>query len=219
MEWAVSTKPNFFYDPMLAMAAEAKLWRPNVAQARRVVATDPADLIVTDFTREPPVTVTEDRPIEDALEDMNAAEVGALLVVRGDNVSGLITAQDVRDKLPAGAQNRARSQQIEVGQAMTPWCVVPKLGWSWIKASRVHDAALLFRRVLATHIVIVDPVSSDGFFVRALLSSARLTRQLGADLGPAYSCAGAFTPVYTGVSNDPIRARSTAAPPSHHSLK
>src|SRR5579862_2520206 len=73
-----------------------KLWRPGAAEARRVALNDPATLVVTDFTREPPVTATEDRAIDDALQDMVLAGVRALLVVRGDLVSGLITSYDVQ---------------------------------------------------------------------------------------------------------------------------
>jgi hypothetical protein len=47
-----------------------KLWRPAAAEARRVQLGDPATLVMTDFTREPPATVTEDRSIDDALKNM-----------------------------------------------------------------------------------------------------------------------------------------------------
>jgi len=55
---------------------------------------------MTDFTREPPATVTEDRSIDDALEDMVIAGVHALLVVRGDLVSGIITSYDIQGDRP-----------------------------------------------------------------------------------------------------------------------
>jgi hypothetical protein len=39
----------------------AKLWNPRAAGTRGVALNDSATRVVTDFTREPPMTVTEDR--------------------------------------------------------------------------------------------------------------------------------------------------------------
>jgi len=48
----------------------------------RVALTAPATHVVTDFTWEQPVTVTEGRSIDGALRDMMLAGVRALLVIR-----------------------------------------------------------------------------------------------------------------------------------------
>jgi CBS-domain-containing membrane protein len=160
----------------------AKLWRPWAAEARRVVLTDPAAYTVTDFTREPPVTVTEDRPLDDALRDMIAAGVRALLVVRGDRVSGLITSYDIQGERPLQflhTSNYTRHDEIEVGHIMTPWDLVPRLAWASISSARVHEVARIFRTTSATHLLIVEDVAHEGAFVRGLISRTRLDRQLG----------------------------------------
>src|SRR5438552_5494808 len=62
--------------------------------------TDPAIHAVTDFTREHPATIDEERQIDDALEDMIRIGVRALLVVREQRVVGLITSYDIQGEKP-----------------------------------------------------------------------------------------------------------------------
>jgi len=143
---------------------------------------DPAPLVVTDFTREAPVTVTEDRPIDDALRDMMVAGVRALLVIHGDLVSGLITSYDIQGERPLQilrATSYTRHDEIEVGHIMTPWDRVLKVNWSWLNSARVREIVELFRSTDATHLVIVENTEHRGAFVRGLISRARVIRQLG----------------------------------------
>ena len=110
------------------------------------------------------------------------AGVHALLVVRGDLVSGLITSYDIQGDRPLIlllAPKHRPADQIEVGQIMTPWDRVPKLDWSSVSAARVSDLARVFRRTNATHLVVVENPGRKGAFVRALISRRRLNRQLG----------------------------------------
>src|SRR5690348_14560206 len=60
----------------------------------RLALTDPAVHVVTDFVIEPPVTVPEESSIDAALRKMIRAAVRALLVVRDEVVTGLITSYD-----------------------------------------------------------------------------------------------------------------------------
>ena len=165
-------------------SSPARLWRPSVAKVRRVALDDPATSVITDFTRESPVTVTEDRPIEDALRDMAIVGIHALLVVRGDRVSGLVTSYDIQGERPLNwllAPSGSRPREIEVGHIMTPWDRVPKLNWSFVSAATIHDLSNVFERTGATHLVVVENVEDDGPFVRALISRRRLSQQLGLD--------------------------------------
>jgi DeoR family transcriptional regulator, catabolite repression regulator len=168
--------------PLEHSSPAAKLWRPAAAEARRLTLNDPAVLVATDFTREAPVTVTEDRPIDEALRDMIIAGVRALLVIHGDLVSGLITSYDIQGERPLKflrATSYTRHDEIEVGHVMTPWDRVLRVNWPWIARARVHEIVELFRRTDATHLVVVENVEHRGVFVRALISRARVARQLG----------------------------------------
>ena len=113
---------------------------------------------------------------------MVVAGVHALLVVRGDLVSGLITSYDIQGDRPLillVAPSYRPPDQIEVGQIMTPWDQVPKLDWSLVSPARVLDLARAFRRTSATHLVVVENLEHKGTFVRGLISRRRLKRQLG----------------------------------------
>jgi signal-transduction protein with cAMP-binding, CBS, and nucleotidyltransferase domain len=179
----VSFPTRLFSSPS-GYSPTAKRWRPLAAELRRVQLSDPARLVMTDFTREPPATVTEDRSIDDALVDMVVAGVHALLVMRGDLVTGLITSYDIQGERPLILLRSPRhrpADQIDVRQIMTRWDLVPTLDWSWVNAAPVFELARAFRRTGATHVVIVENMEHKGAFVRALISRRRLISQLGLD--------------------------------------
>jgi CBS domain containing-hemolysin-like protein len=140
---------------------------------------------VTDFTWERPVTVTEDRSIDDALRDMMLSGVRALLVVAEDAVTGLITSYDIQGERPLQfllTSNYTRHDEIEVGHIMTPWEHVPRLDWGDVCAARVNDIVMFFTKTGATHVVLTEHAEREGTFVRGLISCTRLERQLGRPL-------------------------------------
>ena len=61
---------------------EAVLPRRSVSDGQFLDPSDPAIHAITDFTREHPVTVDEERQIDDALGDMIHLGVRAMLVMR-----------------------------------------------------------------------------------------------------------------------------------------
>jgi CBS domain-containing protein len=154
---------------------------PRAAEAC-LALTDPAVHVVTDFLLEQPVTVPEERSIEEALREMIRGGVRALLVVRDEVVTGLITSYDIQGERPlqflAGSGYR-RHDEIEVGHIMTPWLRVPTLDWQALGRARVSDLAAFFRTTAATHVVVSEYVGQGGTIVRGLISRTRLERQLG----------------------------------------
>jgi CBS-domain-containing membrane protein len=154
---------------------------PRAAEARRLTPADPAPLAVTDFVWEPPVTVPEDRSIDAALAEMIRAGVRALLVVREDVVTGLVTCYDIQGErrlrlLPASGYGG--HDEIEVGHVMTPWAQVTTLDWHTVSRAHVADLTAAFRCTSATHIVLVEYADQGEEFVRGLVSRTRLARQL-----------------------------------------
>jgi CBS domain containing-hemolysin-like protein len=136
---------------------------------------------VTDFTWEQPVTVTEDRSVDDALRDMMLAGVRALLVVHQDDVTGLITSYDIQGERPLQfllTSNYTRHDEIEVGHIMTPWERVPTLDWRDICTARVNDVVEFFGRTRTTHVILVEKTEHEGAFVRGVISRTQLERQL-----------------------------------------
>jgi CBS-domain-containing membrane protein len=161
---------------------EARLLR---AAETRVMPTEPAVRVVTDFVWEEPVVVPQNRSIDDALREMLRAGVRALLVVRDDAVTGLITSYDIQGERPLqflATAGYSRHDEIEVGHIMTPWERVPTFDWDMLSHTHVSDIEAIFTASSATHVVIVEHPAKGAPLVRGLVSRTRLERQLGRSL-------------------------------------
>lgn len=147
---------------------------------RQIDLTDRAASVMTDFTGSAPVTVTADRFIDDALQDMIAAGVRALLVMRGEVVVGLITSYDIQGERPLQfliASGFTRHSDIEVGHIMTPWDAVPTVDLPWVSSASVADVAGHFRRKRDSHLMVVEYPESGGAIVRGMFSRADIERK------------------------------------------
>jgi CBS-domain-containing membrane protein len=156
--------------------------RPRDAAERRLALTDPALHLATDFLWQQPLTVPEELSIDEALWQMIRGGVRALLVVRNDVVSGLITSYDIQGERPLQFLSESgyrRHDEIEVGHIMTPWERVPTLDWQSLGRAQVSEVAAFFKSRAATHVVILEQKDQGTSTVRGLISRARLERQLG----------------------------------------
>jgi CBS domain-containing protein len=88
---------------------DAVLPRRSVSDGQFLDPSDPAIHAITDFTREYPVTVDEERQIDDALHDMIHQGVRAMLVVREQRIVGLITSYDICRQPPTPGTRRFES--------------------------------------------------------------------------------------------------------------
>lgn len=150
--------------------------RIRVARALRwVKLADPATRVMSDFALERPFTVSEARTLEGALDDMFGLGVRALLVVREDTVTGLITAQDIQGSPPYPE----RSQRL-VRQVMTPWDALTVLDWRAVRGLCVADVLCTFRPIVAGHLLVVEDGPDGLVTVRGLFSRTRIERQLRA---------------------------------------
>jgi hypothetical protein len=122
---------------------------------------------------------------------MMCAGVRALLVVRNDVVTGLITSYDIQGERPLqflATAGCSRHDEIAVGHIMTPWERVPTIDWQTVSGARVSDIEAFFRHSPATHAVLVEP-AGQGTFVRGVVSRARLERQLARAISRAKTAA------------------------------
>ena len=92
-------RPVVYLNGSVAAHPPANRVRVPALDGRRIALTDPAVRVVTDFMLEQPLTVAEDRLIDEALREMIVAGVRAL-VVHGDLVTGLITSYDIQGERP-----------------------------------------------------------------------------------------------------------------------
>ena len=161
---------------------EAVLPRRSVSDGQFLDPGDPAIHAITDFTREHPVTVDDERQIDDALGDMIHLGVRAMLVMRGQRIVGLITSYDIQGERPLQflqTSNYSRHQDIRVGHIMTPWDQLLALDWDGIQSARAGDLLQMLDEAGLTHLLVIERAKKHGApIVRALVSRARLARQL-----------------------------------------
>jgi CBS domain-containing protein len=161
---------------------EGVLPRRSVSDGQFLDPSDPAIHAITDFTREHPVTVDEERQIDAALDDMIRLGVRALLVVREQRVVGLITSYDIQGERPLQflqTSTYTRHQDIRVGHIMTPWDRLLAVDWASIQSARAGDLMQVLEDTGMTHLLVIEGGKKNSPpIVRALLSRARLARQL-----------------------------------------
>jgi len=161
---------------------EGVLPRRSISDGQFLDPNDPAIHAITDFTREHPVTVDEERQIDAALEDMIRLGVRALLVVREQRIVGLITSYDIQGERPLQflqTSTYTRHQDIRVGHIMTPWDQLLAVEWASIQSARAGDLMQVLEEAAVTHLLVIEHGKKNTSpIVRALVSRARLARQL-----------------------------------------
>jgi CBS domain-containing protein len=161
---------------------EGVLPRRSVFDGQFLDPGDPAIHAITDFTREHPITVDEERQIDAALDDMIRFGVRAMLVVREQRIVGLITSYDIQGERPLQflqTSNYSRHQDIRVGHIMTPWHRLLAVDWETVQAARAGDLLHVLEEAAITHLLVIDPGKKNAApIVRALVSRARLARQM-----------------------------------------
>ena len=162
--------------------SEGVLPRRSIADGQFLDPGDPAIHAITDFTREHPATVDEERQIDAALEDMIHLGVRALLVAREQRIVGLITSYDIQGERPLQflqSSTYTRHQDIRVGHIMTPWDKLLAVDWESVQAVRAGDLLHVLEEAEMTHLLVIErSKKSASPIVRALISRARLARQL-----------------------------------------
>ncbi len=148
----------------------------------RIELAEPAVHAMTDFTREYPVTIDEERQIDAALADMVRLGVRAMLVAREQKVVGFISSYDIEGERPLQYlqnSNYTRHRDLQVGHIMTPWADLLTLNWRAVKDACVGDLVETFRHTDVMHLIVIETAADDTTYVRGLFSKSRIERQLG----------------------------------------
>ena len=161
---------------------EGVLPRRSISDGQFLDPGDPAIHAITDFTREHPATVDEERQIDGALEDMIRLGGRALLVVREQRIVGLITSYDIQGERPLQflqSSTYTRHQDIRVGHIMTPWDKLLAVDWESVQSVRAGELLHVLEEAEMTHLLVIERSKRNASpIVRALVSRARLARQL-----------------------------------------
>ena len=86
--------------PLCSTRASAVIPQRTAPAAPGLNMDSPAVAAMTNFAHDCPVTVSPERPIDDALQDMIRAGIRALLVLEEGHVKGLITSYDIPGERP-----------------------------------------------------------------------------------------------------------------------
>lgn len=165
----------------LERGSQAARQRRLAQAAGRVALLEPAVRVMTDFTREPPVTVAVDSRIDDALLVMIEAGVRALFAMRGDVAVGLITSYDIMgDRVTKFLRSEGITgrSEIKVSHVMTPGDAVPAIDVPWLALATVADVRERFERTGASHFVVLEYADHDVVVVRGMFSRAEVERRL-----------------------------------------
>jgi predicted transcriptional regulator len=124
---------------------------------------------MTDFLRDPPLTVDEGYSLDEAIDQMFRMGVRAFLVVRDRSVVGLMTASEAVRSAP---------RHSRVAEVMTLTDDVPAIDWQTLGDAHVRDLVEIFDGTGVNHLVVLESQSARVSSVRGLIQRRRLARQL-----------------------------------------
>jgi len=164
----------------------ARLTTPVSAPAPVLQTTSPASMLMTDLASEAPHVVAPDRSIDEALRDMVAFGVRLLLVVRDDEVIGIVSSYDIMGERPIQflqdpfkARVPHRHVDVRVEDIMTSVADARPLRYHWVQQATVGEVAAEFRERADMHLLVVEDGPRPGeVVVRGIFSRTRLERQL-----------------------------------------
>src|SRR5450432_2197878 len=110
----------------------------------RVKLRDPATCVMNDFTRESPWTISADRSLDHALDEMFRIGVRAFLVTEQQQVVGLVTSDDI---------SGARLADLTVADVMTEVSDIPAIDWQTVLEARISDLLEIFEGTGVNHLV------------------------------------------------------------------
>ena len=162
-----------------AVTSEAQPPRLKCAM-RRVRFNDPAVHVMIDFAVGGPRTINEDCGLDDAQDELFRWGARALLVTRGHQVVGIITAEDIAGERLAYADNFHGRDGVRVDYLMTHANDVPAIEWQTVLNATVRDVLEIFEGTGAKVLMVVETETALRARVRGLIQRSRLERQLGA---------------------------------------
>lgn len=146
---------------------------------------DPALNVMIDFNHTKPLTISPNKPIDEALEEMKISGVHMLLVLDQDaNVMGLISTEDILGEKPINIiqEGRVTRGEILVKQVMIPESEIMAFDIDTLLLAKVGNVINTLKK-LKEHYALVLKFSKDkSRLVCGLFSSSQISKQLHADV-------------------------------------
>lgn len=143
---------------------------------------DPAFWVMNDFRQKPPLTISPDETMDDALNEMKIKGVHLLIVTNKEgNIVGLISSEDILGEKPIMLiqKNRVERDQILVGMIMEPIDKIVAFELTDVEHARVGNIVATLQK-LNTHyaLVVQNHEAKKEQLVRGLFNTSQIGKQL-----------------------------------------
>ncbi|EXI66321.1 MAG: putative signal-transduction protein [Candidatus Accumulibacter adjunctus] len=156
---------------------------PRTAPRPAVDIHSPALAVMTDFHRQPPVTVTRDTSLEDANRIMALSHAHYLLVADEQrHLLGIVTEAGTRGHRPLAAAHRlgVKPAELVVGDVMvSKHDDAEVMHLRDVGAARVGNVLAALRELGSPFCLVVDHDDEDHHVLCGVFSLAQIDRQLG----------------------------------------
>jgi phosphoserine phosphatase RsbU/P len=105
------------------------------------------DITVRQVMTTEPICFAPDRPVQDALDQMNRHRIGAVLVTEGERLVGIFTERDFLRRATTAAQGW-RTTPLSDWMSPNPYTIHPETGW--------EQAVSSFERLRVRHLPVVE---------------------------------------------------------------
>ena len=179
--------------------------QPASLSPQPVTVESPALEVMTDLKLVPAATIDPETHIDVANQAMIARGVRSLLVVdRGANVIGVVTARDILGERPMQMVSKRgmRHDEIRVVDVMTPGSEIEVLEMGEVLRARVGAIVETLKRTGRQHALVVDhDVVAKRQMVRGIFSASQVARQLGIPMHNT-EVARTFAEIEAAISQD-----------------
>lgn len=167
---------------------------PQPQDTARCSTDVPARQLMTDFERTAPLTVSPDRHVDAALQEMVVGGVRSLLVVAEGELLGLVTAADLQGEKPIQflqspmcSSYPCKHSDVHVSDVMTPLAELTTLDDATLHRTTAGEVLALLELESLTHALVMQSAGNGEMSVRGVFSRTRLERTLAEPQYPADS--------------------------------
>ncbi|MBT8127487.1 MAG: CBS domain-containing protein [Gammaproteobacteria bacterium] len=171
--------PDYSPRETISMSADLPIEHPET-YPELVHLNDPAMLVLTDFCRFNPVTITAEKTIDFALEKMKYSGIRLLLVVdTNERMVGLISAYKILGAKPVMLEEAARTDrsQITVDMLMTPRSQIKVVDVNQLRDAKVGHIVATLDHIKESYLLVVN-----GGVIGGLFSASQISKQLGRNI-------------------------------------
>ncbi len=163
------------------------LRRPTMAKEVSVTLNDPARLVMTDFANVIPITELPTLSLPEANDRMIAYGVRLLFVTKNDDtILGLVTANDILGERPIKYIQKYGGcfNEITVNDVMTKRSEIEAISFDDLCNASVGQIIETMKMFNRQHALVLEG-DGDASVVRGLLSTTRISQQLGIKIEPS----------------------------------